>query len=100
MEDTLSFEDMATECKPFEPTYTEEFRQYMQESVNASRKAHAEAVQSISNIFMIEGNAISITNKEMEDYWERRYQELMSLPKEELVKMIIGSKDNIGILLG
>ena len=49
---------------------------------------------------MIEGNTISITHKEMEDYWERRYQELMSLPKEELVKMIIGSKEDIGILLG
>ena len=52
MKDTLSFEDMATECKPFEPSYTEEFRQYMQESINASRKAHAEAIQSASNIII------------------------------------------------
>ena len=52
MEDTSSFEDMALECKPFEPTYTEEFRQYMQKSIEESRKAHAEAVQSISNIIV------------------------------------------------
>ena len=50
MEDTLSFEDMAIECKPFDPPYTEEFRQYMQKSIDSSRKAHAEAIQSISNI--------------------------------------------------
>lgn len=52
MEDTLSFEDMATECKPFEPPYTEEFIGYMQESIDASRKAHAEAVRSASNIII------------------------------------------------
>lgn len=52
MEDTLSFEDMAIECKPFEPSYTEEFRQYMQKSIEESRKAHVEAVQSISNIII------------------------------------------------
>ena len=52
MEDTLSFENMAIECKPFDPPYTEEFRQYMQESVNASRKAHAEAIRSTSNIII------------------------------------------------
>lgn len=49
---------------------------------------------------MIEGNATGITHKEMVELWERRYQELMSLPKEELVKMIIGSKENVGIILG
>lgn len=52
MEDTLSFEDIAIECKPFNPPYTEEFRQYIQKSIDASRKAHAKAVQSISNIII------------------------------------------------
>ena len=47
---------------------------------------------------MIEGNATGITRKEMEDYWEHRYQELMSLSKEELVKMIIGSKEEVGCI--
>lgn len=49
---------------------------------------------------MIKGNATSITHKEMVELWERRYQELMSLPKEELVKMIIGSKENVGCIFG
>lgn len=49
---------------------------------------------------MIEGNANGITHKEMVELWERRYQELISLPKEELVKMIIGSKENVGITIG
>ena len=52
MEDTLSFEDLAVECKPFEPPYTEEFNQYMQESIDASRKAHAEAIRNIANIII------------------------------------------------
>lgn len=52
MEDTLSFEDMAVECKPFEPPYTEEFREYVQRSIDASRKAHAEAIRSISNVII------------------------------------------------
>lgn len=49
---------------------------------------------------MIEGNANSITHKEMLELWERRHKELMALPKEELVEMIIGKKENIGILIG
>lgn len=52
MEDTPSFEDMAIECKPFEPPYTEEFREYVRKSIAASRKAHAEAIQSISNVII------------------------------------------------
>lgn len=49
---------------------------------------------------MIKGNATGITHKEMIELWERRYQELMSLSKEELVRMIIGSKENVGCIFG
>ena len=49
---------------------------------------------------MEKGNATCITRKELEEMWERRHQELMALPKEELVKMIIGTKADIGIIRG
>ena len=51
---------------------------------------------------MIEGNAtsLSITHDEMVELWERRYNELMSLSKEELVKMIIGRKEDVGCTFG
>ena len=49
---------------------------------------------------MIEGNAISITREEMLELWERRHKELMALSKEELVKMIIGSKWEVGCIFG
>lgn len=35
-------------------------------------------------------NAISITEEGIRDYWQRRHDELMKLPKEELVEMLIG----------
>ena len=52
MEDTLSFEELATKVESFDPPYTEEFREYVQKSINESRKAHAEAIRSISNIII------------------------------------------------
>lgn len=52
MEDTLSFEDMATEVEPFEPTYTKEFIQYMKESIAKSKQADAEARRSAAKIIV------------------------------------------------
>lgn len=49
---------------------------------------------------MIEGNATSITHKEMLELWERRHKELMTLSKEELVEMIIGPKEKVGCIFG
>ncbi len=36
----------------------------------------------------------------MVELWERRYNELMALSKEELVKMIIGPKEKVGCTFG
>lgn len=49
---------------------------------------------------MIDSNANSITHKEMLELWERRRKELMALSKEELVEMIIGSKEKVGCIFG
>ena len=48
----------------------------------------------------IENQAMSITQKEMEELWEYRYNELMKKSKEELIEMIIGQKEQVGILIG
>ena len=48
------------------------------------------------------GNAIgfSITYEDMLRLWDSRYDELMSLPKEKLIEMIIGRREDVGILRG
>ena len=55
---------------------------------------------SIISHNQIENQAMSITQKEMEELWEYRYNELMKKSKEELIEMIIGQKAQVGILIG
>jgi hypothetical protein len=54
MEETKGFFELAQESggqvKPFEPTYTEEFRKYMEESVRSSANRHEEAVRDSYSI--------------------------------------------------
>lgn len=49
MEETKGFFELARESggqiKPFEPTYTEEFRLYMEQSIRSSVNWHEEAVR-------------------------------------------------------
>lgn len=42
----------------------------------------------------------SITHDDMVTLWERRKDELMKLSKKELVEMIIGKKEHVGITFG
>jgi hypothetical protein len=42
----------------------------------------------------------SITHDGMVALWERRKNELMKLSKEELVEMIIGKREYIGMIFG
>ena len=44
--------------------------------------------------------AFSITHDNMVALWERRKNELMKLSKEELVEMIIGKREHIGMTFG
>jgi len=44
--------------------------------------------------------AISITYDGMLALWDRRREELMKLSKEELVEMLIGKREHVGIILG
>ena len=50
VEETKSFFDLAEKVAPFEPDYTEEFVEYMKESVRQSRKMAAEALESARDI--------------------------------------------------
>lgn len=50
MEEAKSFFDLAEKVEPFEPDYTEEFVEYMKESVRQSRKMAAEALESARDI--------------------------------------------------
>jgi hypothetical protein len=52
MEETKSFFDLAEKVEPFEPDYTEEFIEYMKESVRQSRKMAAEALESARGIII------------------------------------------------
>lgn len=52
MEKVPSFEELATNIEPFEPPYTEDFGKYIQNSIDESRKAHAEAVQSAAKVII------------------------------------------------
>ena len=40
------------------------------------------------------------TYDDMVDRWERRKEELMKLSKEELVEMLIGKKEHVGMTFG
>ena len=44
--------------------------------------------------------ASSITYDDMVALWEKRKEELMKLSKEELVEMLIGKREYIGITFG
>ena len=44
--------------------------------------------------------AFSITHDDMVTLWERRKDELMKLSKEELVEMLIGKRERVGITIG
>ena len=44
--------------------------------------------------------ANSITYDDMIALWERRKDELMKLSKEELVEMLIGEREHIGMTFG
>ena len=44
--------------------------------------------------------ASSITYDGMVSLWERRKEELMKLSKEELVEMLIGKREHVGITFG
>ena len=42
----------------------------------------------------------SITHDDMVELWERRREELMKLSKEELVELLIGKREQVGMLFG
>ena len=42
----------------------------------------------------------SITQDDMVTLWERRRDELMKLSKEDLIEMIIGKREYVGITFG
>lgn len=44
--------------------------------------------------------ASSITHDGMAALWDRGREELMKLSKEELVEMLIGKREHVGIILG
>ena len=44
--------------------------------------------------------ASSITYEGMLALWDRRREELMKLSKEELVEMLIGKREHVGITIG
>lgn len=44
--------------------------------------------------------AFSITHEGMVVLWERRREELMKLSKEELVEMLIGKREHVGMTFG
>lgn len=50
MEKVPSFEELAINIESFEPPYTEEFRQYIEESIAKSKQADAEANRSAAKI--------------------------------------------------
>ena len=52
MEELESFYDLADKVEPFEPDYTDEFIEYMEESVRQSRINHAKAIESARHIII------------------------------------------------
>lgn len=51
------------------------------------------AKQNTSQVF-------SITHDDMVALWERRKAELMKLSKENLIEMLIGKKEHVGMIFG
>jgi len=52
MEVFLAFEDLAESIEPFNPSYTEDFRKYMEESIRRSQIAAFEAERSAAKILI------------------------------------------------
>lgn len=57
-------------------------------------------VNNLADCSQYQSQAISITHDESVALWERRKTELMKLPKEELIELIIGRRENIGRTFG
>ena len=51
-ETETSIFDLAEKAEPFEPDYTDEFIEYMKESVRQSKKMSAEALESARDIII------------------------------------------------
>ena len=47
-----------------------------------------------------QSQASSITHDGMVELWERRREELMKLSKEELIEMLIGKREYVGMTFG
>lgn len=45
-------------------------------------------------------HCFSITHDDMVALWERRKEDLMKLSKEELVELLIGKREHIGMIFG
>jgi hypothetical protein len=52
MEDFKSFFDLADEITPFNPPYTEEFCEFMEESIRESKRMQAEALRTAKEIII------------------------------------------------
>ena len=52
MEEFKSFFDLADEITPFDPPYTEEFCEFMEETIRESRRMQAEAMKTARNIII------------------------------------------------
>ena len=53
MEVFLTFEDLAESIEAFNPSYTEDFRKYMEDSIKRSQIASFEAERSAAEILII-----------------------------------------------
>lgn len=57
-------------------------------------------IKEASKEFNNPANCFSITHEEMLASYDREFERLMALPKEELVYSIIGKREHVGILFG
>lgn len=53
MEQCLSFKDLATSIEPFSPSFTEDFRKYIEDSIRRSQIASFEAERSAAKVLII-----------------------------------------------
>lgn len=53
MDQCLSFKDLATSVEPFTPSFTEDFRKYMEDSIRQSQIAAFEAERSATKVLII-----------------------------------------------
>lgn len=53
MDQCLSFKDLATFVEPFNPSFTEDFRKHMEDSIRQSQIASFEAEHSAAKILII-----------------------------------------------